>query len=58
MRRENQLMSSYISTSTLFNKNSDYNRLARKITIANLGGPVKRKVKGKETKKTILSYNK
>ena len=45
MRKENQLMSSYISTSTLFNKNSDYNRLARKITIANLGGPVKRKVK-------------
>ena len=33
-------------------------RLARKITIANLGGPVKRKVKGKETKETILSYNK
>ena len=33
-------------------------RLARKIIIANLGGPVKRKVKGKETKETILSYNK
>ena len=33
------------STSTLFNKNIDYNRLARKITIANLGGPVKRKIK-------------
>ena len=58
MRKENQLMSCYISTSTLFNKSSDYNRWARKITIANLGGPVKRKLKGKETKKTILSYNK
>ena len=33
------------STSTLFNKNIDYNRLARKIVIANLGGPVKRKIK-------------
>ena len=33
------------STSTLFNKNIDYNRLARKIAIANLGGPVKRKIK-------------
>ena len=33
------------STSTLFNKNIDYNRLARKIGIANLGGPVKRKIK-------------
>ena len=32
------------STSTLFNKNIDYNRLARKIAIANLGGPVKRKI--------------
>ena len=32
------------STSTLFNKNIDYNRLARKIGIANLGGPVKRKI--------------
>ena len=28
-------------------------RLARKITIANVGGSVKRKVKGKETKETI-----
>ena len=27
------------STSTLFNKNTDSNRLARKIAIANLGGP-------------------
>ena len=33
------------STSTLFNKNIDYNRLARKIAIANLGEPVKRKIK-------------
>ena len=38
------------STSTLFNKNIDYNRLARKIGIANPGGPVKRKIKGKERK--------
>ena len=44
-----QLMNGYpfkltASTSTLFNKNIDYNRLARKIAIANLGGPVKRKI--------------
>ena len=47
------------STSTLFTKKSNYNRLARKIAIANLGGPVKRKnkVNGKERKKNILSYN-
>ena len=32
------------STSTLFNKNIDYNRLYHKIAIANLGGPVKRKI--------------
>ena len=32
------------STSTLFDKNIDYNRLARKIAIANLGGAVKRKI--------------
>ena len=31
------------STSTLFHKTIGYNRLARKIAIANLGGPVKRK---------------
>ena len=31
------------STSTLFNKNIDYNRLSRKIVIADLGGPVKEK---------------
>ena len=31
------------STSTLFIKNGFYNRLARKIAIANPGGPVKRK---------------
>ena len=36
------------STSTLFDKNIDYNRLARKIAIANLGGPVKRKINWKE----------
>ena len=29
------------STSTLFHKTIGYNRLARKIAIANLGGPVK-----------------
>ena len=34
------------STSTLFNnKNFDYNRLARKIAIANLGGSIKRRIK-------------
>ena len=32
------------STSTLFNKNIDYNRLAGKIGIANLWGPVKKKI--------------
>ena len=31
------------STSTLFNKNIDYNRLAGKIGNANLGGPVEKK---------------
>ena len=36
------------STSTLFNKNIDYNRLARKIAIANLGEPVKRQIKWKK----------
>ena len=53
------------SSSTLFHKTVGYNRLARKIAIANLGGPVKRKInwkekKGKEKgrKTTILSYNK
>ena len=42
------------------NKNIDYNRLARKIAIANLGGPVKRKniVKGEERKENISSYSK
>ena len=29
---------------TLFHKTIGYNRLARKIAIANLGGPVKRKI--------------
>ena len=57
---EKQLKRDWVTTSTLFNKNIDYNRLARKIAIANLSGPVKRKikVKGKERKATILSYNK
>ena len=32
------------STSTLFHKTIGYNRLACKIAIANLGGPVKRKI--------------
>ena len=32
------------STSTLFHKTIGYNRLAGKIAIANLGGPVKRKI--------------
>ena len=36
------------STSTLFHKTIGYNRLARKIAIANLGGPVKRKINWKE----------
>ena len=34
-----------LSGSCLFNKNIDYNRVTRKIAIANLGGPVKRKIK-------------
>ena len=38
------------STSTLFQKTIGYNRLARKIAIANLGGPVKRKINWKEKK--------
>ena len=38
------------STSTLFHKTIGYNRLARKIAIANLGGPVKRKINWKEKK--------
>ena len=44
------------STSTLFIKNGFYNRLARKIAIANLGGPVKRK-KIHEGKKNVLRYS-
>ena len=32
------------STLSLFNKNIDYNRLARKIGIANLCGPVEKKI--------------
>ena len=38
------------STSTLFHKTIGYNRLARKIAIANLGGPVKKKINWKEKK--------
>ena len=34
-----------------------YNRLAHKIAIANLGGPVKRKIQWKESKENMLSYN-
>ena len=37
-----------LQTSTLFHKTIGYNRLARKIAIANLGGPVKRKINWKE----------
>ena len=60
LKRDWVATSTSTSTSTLFNKNIDYNRLARKIAIANLSVPVKRKikVKGKERKETILSYNK
>ena len=36
--------------STLFHKTIGYNRLAHKIAIANLGGPVKRKINWKEKK--------
>ena len=43
------------STSTLFIKNGFYNRLARKIAIANLDGPVKRK-KIREGKENVLSF--
>ena len=32
------------STSTLFNKNIDYNKLACRIGIANLCGPVEKKI--------------
>ena len=47
------LYTTYIKTGTVyilqlqlyFNKNSNYNRLAHKLAIANLGGPVKRKIK-------------
>ena len=40
----NPVYSTSTSTSTLFHKTIGYNRLARKIAIANLGGPVKRKI--------------
>ena len=40
-----KIFSTSTSTSTLFNKNIDHNRLACKIAIANQGGPVKRKIK-------------
>ena len=39
-----------LQTSTLFHKTIGYNRLARKIAIANLGGPVKRKINWMEKK--------
>ena len=48
-------------TLTFFNKNIDYNRLAREIAIANQVDQLKEKEserKGKERKETILSYNK
>ena len=35
------------STSTLFHKTIGYNRLARKIAIANLGGPEGKEKEGK-----------
>ena len=44
------------STSTLFIENGFYNRLARKIAIANLGGPVKRK-KIHEGNENVLRYS-
>ena len=44
------LVGSKTSTSTLFHKTIGYNRLTRKIAIANLGGPVKRKRNWKEKK--------
>ena len=43
------LKSSY-QLSTLFHTTIGYNRLARKIAISNLGGPVKRKINWKEKK--------
>ena len=46
------------STSTLFHKTIGYNRLARKIAIANLGGVKGKERKGKGRKTIILSYNK
>ena len=59
MGEENKLMSYYLPLQLYLIKILiTIYRLARKVTIANLGGPVKRKIKGKETKKTILSYNK
>ena len=53
-------MATSTSTSTLFNKNIDYNRLVSKVATVNLGGPVKRRIKlnkRKERKENILSYN-
>ena len=38
------------TSSTLFDKNIDYNRLAHKIAIGNLNDPVKRKIERKERK--------
>ena len=47
---EASVTSTSTSTSTLFHKTIGYNRRARKIAIANLGGPVKRKINWKEKK--------
>ena len=40
-----------LQTSTLFHKTIGYNRLARKIAVANLDGPVKRKIHSKENER-------
>ena len=54
MGEENKLMSCYPQLQLYLIKILiRIYRLARKITIANVGGSVKRKVKGKETKETI-----
>ena len=47
---EVSVTSTSTSTSTLFHKTIGYNRLARKIAVANLGGPGKRKINWKEKK--------
>ena len=51
MGEENKLTSCYLQLQLYLIKTLiTIYRLARKITIANLGGPVKRNVKGKERK--------